>query len=674
MLNLAGSAPFLRRLWHYLIWPARRSIHSTHAGSRKSDNPVVPNAPTRAIRRGDSRKGAVLYFFGCMGDPTSRGKAREAVERFGQATDGAARPARVGGAGMEAAATAPENARFAGAFGAVSVAFVGRPTWATSGSGIPQVVDPAHLADRFESLGSRAIDDLRGAFAVALFDRRRRTGLIATDPLGIQPVFVLEDGASLLFACAPAELFALTDAQPRISAQAVFDYLYAHVVPAPRSIYENVRRLLPGECADFANGRMQLRRYWQPMFDEKSRAGFDTLREQFLSTLQSSVQTAMQGARCGAFLSGGTDSSTIAGMMARLGGDAPDTFSIGFSAAGFDEMEYARLASRHFKTRHHEYYVTPRDIVDAVPRIAEIHPQPFGNSSALPTYYCARLAREHGIERLLGGDGGDELFGGNARYARQYIFSLYERLPAPLRESLVGPACQALSRRGRIPVLGKAVSYVVQASVPMPDRLETYNLLHRIGIANVLAESALARIDVAEPSRQNSDAYFNPSAASLINRMLALDFKTTLADNDLPKVVQSCALAGLPVRFPMLDARVMDFSLALAPRMKLKGTRLRYFFKEALRDFLPEGLPFGQWAVEDPSLRQLTFDSLEALKRRDLVRPQFIDLLTSDLLQRHPDYYGTMAWVMMMLELWLQHHVDRAAQPNPILEPNAQSA
>jgi len=203
----------------------------------------------------------------------------------------------------------------------------------------------------------------------------------------------------------------------------------------------------------------------------------------------------------------------------------------------------------------------------------------------------------------------------------------------------------------------------------MPARLETYNLLQRTGYAEVLDERVLAAVDTMEPARLNAEAYFNPSAGSLINRMLALDFKTTLADSDLPKVVQSCNLAGVDVAFPLLDSRVVDFSLSLPPAMKLKGTQLRYFFKRALSDFLPEaiirkqkhgfGLPFGEWVLKDERLRALTFDTLNTLKRRELVRAQFIDRLTTSLLPQYPGYYGAMAWILVSLELWLESNMDK---------------
>jgi asparagine synthase (glutamine-hydrolysing) len=162
------------------------------------------------------------------------------------------------------------------------------------------------------------------------------------------------------------------------------------------------------------------------------------------------------------------------------------------------------------------------------------------------------------------------------------------------------------------------------------------------------------------------DAYHSAQAQSLINRMLALDLRFTLADNDLPKVSRACELAGIDVRFPMLHDSVVSFSSALPPRLKLKGTRLRYFFKESLRGFLPDeiitktkhgfGLPFGPWLQTHPPLRELAFDSLVDFKTRGIVRPEFIDELTSTRVDSHAGYYGTMVWVLMMLEHWLKRH------------------
>jgi asparagine synthase (glutamine-hydrolysing) len=336
-------------------------------------------------------------------------------------------------------------------------------------------------------------------------------------------------------------------------------------------------------------------------------------------------------------------------------------------------MEYARIAARHFGTRHHEYYVTPDDVVAAIPLIAAVHDQPFGNSSAVPAFYCAKLAKADGIDTLLGGDGGDELFGGNERYAKQYLYSLYSDLPAALRKGLIEPMAFLLPS---VNIIGKAQRYMRNASEPMPARYDNYNLLERLGATGVFTAEFLAAVDPKRPQALMAQTYRQAHAGTLINRMLAFDLKYTLADNDLLKVTRSCELAGVSARYPMLDDSVVAFSASLAPRLKLKGTRLRYFFKQALRGFLPDqiitktkhgfGLPFGLWLQTHGPLHAIAMDSLIDLKKRHFVRPEFIDELTSRHVQSHATYYGTMVWVLMMLEQWLsQHRSLTAPVPGP---------
>jgi asparagine synthase (glutamine-hydrolysing) len=196
----------------------------------------------------------------------------------------------------------------------------------------------------------------------------------------------------------------------------------------------------------------------------------------------------------------------------------------------------------------------------------------------------------------------------------------------------------------------------------MPARYDDYNLLERLGAAKVFTREFLGAVDPELPAAEVARSYGETEAGSLINHMLALDFKYTLADNDLPKVARSCELAGLEVRFPLLSDAVVAFSASLAPDLKLRRTQLRYFFKQALRGFLPQatidkrkhgfGLPFGPWLRTHRALRQFAWDSLEALKKRRLVRPEFVDELGAARIGEHADYYGTMVWVLVMLEQW----------------------
>lgn len=497
-----------------------------------------------------------------------------------------------------------------------------------------------------------------GDFAVGLRDPNGRT-FLAVDRFAIRSLCYRVDQGHLHFAARADEL---TNSNTEIDPQAIFDYLYFHVIPSPRTIFKGVFRLPPGHYALFENGQLTVAPYWTPTFEEQPAPSFVKLRGEFRQLLQESVSSHLNGSKPACFLSGGTDSSSVAGMTALVSGGSAATYSIGFDAQGYDEMEYARLAARHFKTEHHEYYVTPNDLVLSIADVAKSYDQPFGNSSALPSYYCAKMARADGVDKILAGDGGDELFGGNTRYAKQRVFGLYDHLPSAMRRGVLEPAA-SLSTLNQLPLVKKLASYVNQAKVPMPDRLMTYNLLFRLGVNEILTPQLLAQIDQTDPTTQQRKVWTQAKSESLVNRMLAFDWRYTLADCDLPKVVGTTKLAGIEVGFPMLDGRLLAFSQNLPTNYKLRGLQLRWFFKAALRGFLPDeilakkkqgfGLPFGVWANEHPALKALATDSLNSLTARGVVRHDFIQTLMNQHLPEYPGYYGEMVWILMMLEQWL---------------------
>jgi asparagine synthase (glutamine-hydrolysing) len=214
-----------------------------------------------------------------------------------------------------------------------------------------------------------------------------------------------------------------------------------------------------------------------------------------------------------------------------------------------------------------------------------------------------------------------------------------------------------------VPGLRKVYSYVRQAATPMPQRYEGHNLINHLGPDAVLAPEFLAAVDPRHPQRLLGEVHAPFADRSLINQMLGIDLRFTLADNDLPKVTQTCALAGVDVAFPLLDDVVVEFSAQLPAAMKLRGTRLRWFFKEALKDFLPPeiitkpkhgfGLPVGPWLIEHRPLLELALAAIDSLRPLGVVRAGFVDDLRQRLLPAHPAYYGTMMWVLMMLGLWL---------------------
>lgn len=512
--------------------------------------------------------------------------------------------------------------------------------------------------EAFRTFGVDAPAQVQGDFAVALNAPGKRC-FLAVDRFAVRTLCYRIVGDELRFAERADDL---AGPEAELDPQALYDYLYFHVIPAPRTIFKGVHRLPAGHYALFENGRLTVAPWWKPHFDETRRVPVADLKAEFRQILRDSVADQLDGATTGCFLSGGTDSSTVAGLLREATGRPAKAFSIGFEAAGYDEMEYARIAARHFGAEHHEYYVTPADLVRSIPAVAASYDQPFGNSSVVPAYYCAQAARQAGVTRILAGDGGDELFGGNTRYAKQRVFGLYENIPAGLRRHLLEPLLTGSELPGKLPGIKKAVSYVEQARVPMPDRMQMYNLLARLGLEEVLTPEFLAQVSPEDTLKQQREIYRSGDGQALVNRMLWYDWKYTLADNDLPKVVGATTLAELPVGFPLLDDRLVDFSLRLDPELKLKGLTLRWFFKEALSDFLPPeiitkkkhgfGLPFGVWAVENPALRDLAMDSLESLWSRGIVRTAFLDRLVKEHLPQHPGYYGELVWILMMLAQW----------------------
>jgi asparagine synthase (glutamine-hydrolysing) len=543
---------------------------------------------------------------------------------------------------------------------------LGRPRF--DGAGLPADELMRRLREAIASQGLQtACNRLGGDFAIGLH-LADGSPVLVVDRFAMQTLAWTQgpDG-SVRFAERADDL---AGAGAAIDEQAIYDYLYFHAIPSPRTIWRNVQRLPPGHCLHVQRGAARVEPYWRPRFEEPRSASFAALSEQFRELLQAGVARQLDGSKPACFLSGGTDSSTVAGMIGRAAGRPAATFSIGFDASGYDEMAYARIAAKAYGTEHHEYYVTPDDLVDAIPKVAASYDQPFGNSSALPAYYCALMAREHGVSRILAGDGGDELFGGNSRYAKQQVFELYGRVPGLLRRGLLEPVLRQ-PFAAKLPLFRKAASYVEQASTPMPGRLALYNLVTRLGPANVLAAPLLDRMDLQAPGRHQQAVWDLADAPDILNRELAFDWRYTLGEIDIPKVRGTTRLAGLAVGFPLLDDDLVAFSTRLPQDYKLRGQQLRWFFKEALRGFLPDeiitktkhgfGLPFGVWATRHDGLKRLATQSLDALVDRNIVRGDFVRDLLSRRLQEHPGYYGEMVWILMMLSQWMDARSPRAA-------------
>jgi asparagine synthase (glutamine-hydrolysing) len=504
---------------------------------------------------------------------------------------------------------------------------------------------------------------MQGNFAFAVLEPIRNRAFLALDRVGAERLCYAKNGSHLVFGSSVQQVAAHPSIGRNIDPQAIYDYLYFHTIPAPRSLYQGISKLLPGQYLMLQNGRVSTGFYWHADYAPAT-ADFDDLRGDFRRLLDLSVRDADAPATA-AFLSGGTDSSTVVGALTAARGAPVDTFSIGFDAAGFDEMEYARCAAERYGSRSHEYYLKPADIITAIPVIAREYDEPFGNDSAVPAYFCAKNARDARFERMLAGDGGDEIFGGNARYAKQGLFEAYNRLPTPLRRGLIEPLAHLPGLSNRFP-LSKLKSYVTQAKIDLPLRLESYNFLHRTPLEQIFAEDFIRDVDPSATDAALAEVYGRTASDHYINRLMHLDLKFTLADNDLRKVGTMTEAAGIEVQYPLLDDRLVSFAHRLPVDYKVRGQKLRWFFKEALTDLLPEkiinktkhgfGLPFGVWSTQYLPLSEVVGDSLASFKQRGWIQPSYLDHMQTMQRGPHAGYYGVMVWVVMMLEQWLQAH------------------
>ena len=526
------------------------------------------------------------------------------------------------------------------------------------------------IASLYLQLGEGFLDRLRGVFAVAIWDDKTRTLLLARDRFGIKPLCYATSGSEVVFASHPRGIFASRRVSRRPHLSALVNYLNYHVVPAPECAFKGINKLNPGEYFSWRDGRTRARRYWDLLYPEDAQGSAEELAGSLMSRMKEAVAITaadLSPERLGCFLSGGTDSSTVAGLVSRAKAHPVSTFSIGFEEGRFNEIDYARLAARHFRLPHFESILRPEQACEVIPKIVEGYDEPFANASAIPTYWCARLAKEHGVDTMLAGDGGDELFGGNERYRTQQIFHAYQRLPQAARR-LIEPVVFASPSVG---LLRKAQRYIQRSNIPNPERYCSSRLFQVFPPRDVLGSSMTSpNGDVLAVMQRY---YTSAPATSEMNRLLYIDIKMTLGDEDLPKVVRSAELAGIEVRFPLLDHPLAEFSGRLPVHLKVHGLQKRYLFKRATRNLLPReilnkkkhgfGLPIGLWLKSDPNLRNMSRDVLldPRTYQRGYFQRGFIEQLMANMERDTTPYFGDLLWSFLMLELWHRKHVEGAA-------------
>ncbi|MCX2981312.1 asparagine synthase [Halieaceae bacterium IMCC14734] len=561
---------------------------------------------------------------------------------------------------------------------ALTVMCLGSPTWLHQGSSsdssihdVANCISKAYLSDN-----KAFLSDASGEFLVAILDETKNEVVLAVDRFSRRQVYYSETRDGLVFSDSLECLLRHPKIHRVIRPQAIYDYLYFHMVPAPGTIYQDIYKLPAGSYLKFSanTNTCEVKRHWAPEFAESSDS-VERLQTDLVPALRSAVDKACKGrdyAKVGAFLSGGLDSSTVSGLLTEISSGLSPALTIGFNEPGYDEVEYARYSAERFDTRLHEYYTNPQDISDIAPLISQSYEEPFGNSSAVPAYCCARMAKEQGIELLLAGDGGDELFAGNERYLKQRVFEYYRILPGLIRDTLLTPIINWLP--SSIGLFSKSQSYIEQANVPLPDRLQhRYNFLNREELDGLFTEEFEIQISREHPLQLQRQVFSQPENASTLNRMLYLDWQYTLADNDIRKVSEMCHLAGVEVSYPMLDDEVVDLSCRVPSSAKMQANTLRAFYKNGVRGFLGErtinkgkhgfGLPFGMWMQSNPDLKKMAENAFDGLAKRGIFNSDALARILVLHQDSHASYYGEFVWVLLSLEYWLREYDSKSELP-----------
>jgi asparagine synthase (glutamine-hydrolysing) len=551
--------------------------------------------------------------------------------------------------------------------GRFHAALAGEPTWSDSElAAIGARGGPAAaLVEAFRRHGTDLFRFLHGPFALALHDAQEDESILAVDRFGIHAL-CYADGVPLVFGTTTDSVRRHPRVVSTIDPQGIYNFVNFAVVPAPGTIYREQKKLLPAQYLYRAKGVTRTAFYWQMAYSERAAQDTRALGEEMMRLLTQAVRRTMDGVahdRIAAFLSGGLDSSTVAGLLAHQSASPARSFTMCFGAEAYDEVYYSRIAAKHFGLNAREHNVSPDEAVGVLETLARAYDEPFGNSSAIPTFCCARVAAGEGVSVLLAGDGGDELFAGNARYRTQLVLDRYFKLPAFLRKGMLEPVLKGLPNAAMIGPVRKARNYVRLVTTPMPDRMLAYEHIAPDEAATIFEGEFLRGVDRAQPMALARQAYERPASADMLQRMMHLDLELAMADNDLRKVRRMCRAAGVKVRFPFLDEDLADFAATLPADVQMPQHRLRGFYKAATKGFLPPeilekkkhgfGMPYDLWIRSHPRVQQIVKDSVTAFKRRGYFRPQYIDTLMASHASEDARFAGRL-WDIMILEMWLR--------------------
>lgn len=527
----------------------------------------------------------------------------------------------------------------------------------------------------YEDYGANCVNHLRGMFAFAIWDEGAQRLLLARDRAGKKPLFYALTDESLIFASEFKALLPDPSLKRDVDPIAIGDYLTYQYVPAPRTIFKQIQKLPPAHTLVYQNDLVQVRPYWELKYEPKLQISEPEAIERTVALLDESVKIRLESeVPLGCFLSGGIDSSAVVAFMRRhIAGDLK-TFSIGFKEQEYNELPFARAIAQKFDTHHEEFVVEP-DAMAVLPRLVWHFDEPFGDSSALPTWYVAEMTRRY-VTVALNGDGGDESFAGYERYRGLPKLRRYKAIPHLLRRAMQ-PLIAGLYRLAPgLPLIEKA-NYV--NTISLLDESDLY--VEFMTIFREYQKALLMSADLrAVIGRHNAIDYFNEfynhrNAVKPLDRKMHSDIKTYLPGALLPKVDRTTMAHSLEGRSPFLDHELMQYAAQLPVPIKFGDGTLKHHLKQALTGILPHeilhrrkqgfGVPLGKWFRGN--MNEYLKDHL--LSREFAGRGWFNMRYVRKLVRDHEkgrQNHSHRLWVLLMLELWARTFLDRDPTAGPM--------
>lgn len=538
--------------------------------------------------------------------------------------------------------------------------------------------DTEVIVHLYEELGHRCVEKMRGMFAFAVWDNRHGRLLLARDRMGQKPLVYHNTGTQLLFASELKALLQAPGVNRQVNPKSIDLFLTYQYVPHPHSIFEGIHKLPPAHVAVWEAGELTVSRYWEAPYSAvpTNPMSEHDWRNELRATLTEAVRLRMRSdVPIGAFLSGGVDSTIIAGLMQSLSGRPIHTFSIGFPVKEYDERSYARQAAAHLKTEHHEYLVEP-SALGMLPKLIWHYDEPFGDSSAIPTMYLSDVTRQI-VKVSLSGDGGDELFAGYSRYQAVHLAGRADWLPAPLKSLLGWRLWQKIPTSTRQGAWGRRGKRFIEALSQSPER----RYLRWIGIFDQQLRNELYTAEFTnhlagfDSGYLILDAYQQCPQRDFVTRTTSVDVQTYLPCDILTKVDIASMAYGLEARSPFMDHRVAELAAHMPIELKFQPGRGKKILIETFSDLLPAsiqnrpkmgfGVPIDHWMRNEyrDMLRDLLLS--ERSLQRGYFRKEAIERLINEHLTQRWDHAYRL-WNLLCLELWHRIYVDA---PPPLTAP-----